>query len=141
MKRVLFVCEDNRSLCQIAEAFARVDGSDELQAYSAGLRPAECLDPRAIEVMDEVACDLRRHTPKPLTKLADMRFDAVVTLGEHLDASVSGGWSGHWRLPDPDSLSLDQLRSLRDRIGERVQALLGALEAGGFDDHALSNLV
>ncbi len=141
MKRVLFVCEDNRSLSQIAEAYARVDASAELEAYSAGLRPADSLDPRAIELMDEVGCDLRRHAPKPLAELADMHFDAVVCLGAHLDLQVRSGWSGHWRLPEADSLSLDQLRGLRDRIGERVQALLGALEAGGLDGRELSDLV
>ena len=58
MKRVLFVDEDNSSRNQMAEAFARLFGSEEVLAYSAGVAPAELLDDRAISLMAEVGCFL-----------------------------------------------------------------------------------
>ena len=40
MKRFLFVCVENSCRSQMAEAFARIHGGGEVEAYSAGSRPS-----------------------------------------------------------------------------------------------------
>jgi arsenate reductase (thioredoxin) len=51
-KRILFVCVENSNRSQMAEAFARIYGSDAIEAYSAGSRPSGVVNPTAI-VADE----------------------------------------------------------------------------------------
>lgn len=129
MKRVLFVDDDNSSRSQMAEAFARLFGSEEVLAYSAGVAPAELLDDRAISLMAEVGCDLSAHHTKALASLGDTRFDVVVSLGEHrLATPPAGAAYGHWRIPDPTVLDNARYRDIRHDIGHRVRQLLNALE-------------
>jgi len=51
-KRVLFICVENCNRSQMAEAFARIFGEGQVEAYSAGCRPAECVHPKAIAAMN-----------------------------------------------------------------------------------------
>ena len=51
--RILFVCVENSNRSQIAEAFARIHGGSDVEAYSAGSRPSGKINPRAIESMNE----------------------------------------------------------------------------------------
>jgi arsenate reductase (thioredoxin) len=121
MQRMLFVDEDNASRSQIAEAFARLFGSDEVIAYSAGLAPAD--------LMAEVGCDLSAFHTKSLSSLGDTRFDVVISLGDRrLAAPPAGVAYGHWRIPDPTVLDSARYRDIRHDIGHRVRQLLNALE-------------
>lgn len=142
MKRVLFVDEDNASRSQIAEGFARLFGSDEVVAYSAGLNPAELLDDRAISLMAEVGCDLSAQHTKSLASLGDTRFDVVISLGERrLAAPPVGAAYGHWRIPDPTLLDSARYRDIRHDIGHRVRQLLNAVEGlTSTDDGSAADL-
>ncbi|MFM8584640.1 MAG: protein tyrosine phosphatase, partial [Planctomycetaceae bacterium] len=40
VKRVLFVCVENSTRSQMAEAFARIHGAGRVEAFSAGSRPS-----------------------------------------------------------------------------------------------------
>ena len=51
--RILFLCTGNSARSQMAEAFLRLHGGDDLQAFSAGLEPVP-INPLTIEVMREV---------------------------------------------------------------------------------------
>jgi len=62
--RVLFVCHENCNRSQLAEAFARIYGGRSVEAYSAGWRPAQAVDSKAIAAMHELGYDIRRHLPK-----------------------------------------------------------------------------
>ena len=48
-KRVLFVCVENSNRSQMAEAFARMHGGEDVIAYSAGSRPSGKVNPKAID--------------------------------------------------------------------------------------------
>src|SRR6184192_1349975 len=65
-KRVLFVCIENSNRSQMAEAFARLHGGEQVEAYSAGSRPSGRINPKAIESMREVGYDLSQHQSKSL---------------------------------------------------------------------------
>src|SRR5262245_50480909 len=81
MKRILFVCVENSNRSQMAEAFARRHGGAHVEVYSAGSRPSGRVNPRAVEFMCEVDCDLTQHTSKSLADLPDLEFDVAVTMG------------------------------------------------------------
>src|SRR5215212_806697 len=81
MKRVLFVCVENSCRSQIAEAFARMHGGENVQAFSAGSRPSGKVNPKAIEIMKEVGYDLSTHESKSLDDIPQGTYDFVATMG------------------------------------------------------------
>lgn len=128
--RVLFVCVENACRSQMAAAFARMHGGNRVAAFSAGSRPADAVNPRAIAFMAERGCDLSGERPKSLDSLGDQGFDAVVTMGCG-DACpwLPARHREDWALPDPKLLSDVQFREVRDDIERRVTALLDRLSS------------
>jgi arsenate reductase (thioredoxin) len=123
--RILFVCIENAGRSQMAEAFARMQGGDEIEPYSAGSLPSETINPNAVSVMKELGYDLSAHRSKSLDEIPDMEYDTVVTMGcgdecpfirakRHVD----------WNIPDPKGKDVDAVREIRDLIEARVRDLL-----------------
>ena len=128
MKRVLFVCVENSNRSQMAEAFARLHGGDEVEAHSAGSRPSGRVNPKAIAAMAERGVDLSGHASKGLEAVERLTFDAVVTMGcgdacPHVRARIRDDWA----LADPRDLDAAGVRAVRDEIEQRVKALLARL--------------
>jgi arsenate reductase (thioredoxin) len=124
MKRVLFVCIENSNRSQMAEAFARMHGGNDVEAFSAGSSPSGQINPKAIRFMSEVGYDLSKHASKSLDDI-DGDFDAVVTMG----CGDSCPWvpakrREDWALPDPKHFDEAGYRAVRDEIAARVKALL-----------------
>ncbi len=127
-RRVLFVCIENSNRSQMAEAFARRHGAGRVEVYSAGSRPSGHVNPRAVEFMREVGCDLTQHTSKSLGDLPDVEYDVAVTMGCG-DACplVRARQREDWAIPDPKELPPDEFRRVRDLIEEKVTTLLAGL--------------
>lgn len=128
MKRVLFVCVENSNRSQMAEAFARMHGGDQVEAWSAGSRPSGKVNPKARRFMAELGYDLAAHRSKSLDEIAGIEFDAVITMG----CGDSCPWvparrREDWALSDPRDMDDDGYRSVRDDIGQRVATLLASL--------------
>ena len=81
MKKLLFVCVENSCRSQIAEAFARIHGGDEIEVFSAGSRPSGTVNPKAIEAMKEIGYDLSVHESKSLDDIPQETYDFVATMG------------------------------------------------------------
>ena len=128
-KRVLFVCVENSNRSQMAEAFARLHGAGGVEAYSAGSRPAGRVNPRAVEFMREVGCDLTAHRPKALSDLPAGEFDVVVGMGcgDEGCPLVPARRREEWGVPDPKELPAEEYRQVRDRIERKVRELLASL--------------
>ena len=127
MKRVLFVCVENANRSQMAEAFARIHGGDQIEALSAGSRPSGQLNPKAVRFMAELGYDLTVHGSKSLDEI-DGAFDAVITMGcGDTCPWVPAARREDWALPDPKHMDDDAYRAVRDEIGERVRTLLASL--------------
>lgn len=128
MKRVIFVCVENSNRSQMAEAFARIHGSDWLQAESAGSRPSGVVNPKAIDSMRERGYDLTAHHSKGLESFNGQPFDAAITMGCGDECPlVVAKRRVDWQIPDPKHLPPDEFRRVRDLIEERVVALLASL--------------
>lgn len=128
MKRLLFVCVENSCRSQIAEAFVRIHGGEEIEVYSAGSRPSGQVNPRAIESMREIGYDLSKHHSKSLTHIPDVEYDFVATMGCG-DACpfVRAKRCEEWQIPDPKNLPSDQFREIRNLIEQQVKDLLRQL--------------
>ena len=57
-RSVLFICQHNSGRSQIAEAYLRKLAGGRIRVESAGLEPAEHVNPLVVEVMREEGIDL-----------------------------------------------------------------------------------
>jgi arsenate reductase len=128
MRRLLFVCVENSCRSQMAEALARIEGGDAVEAWSAGSAPSGVVHPKAIASMRELSYDLSTHTSKPIAALPDGEFDAVVTMGCG-DACpyVPARRRYDWAIPDPKEKDAAAFGAVRDEIARRVRELLERL--------------
>jgi protein-tyrosine-phosphatase len=131
MLRVLFVCVENSNRSQMAEAFARMHGGADVEAWSAGSRPSGRINPKATQSMRERGYDLAAHRSKSLDEIPPGSFDAVVTMGcGDACPHVPARRRIDWQIPDPRDMEPDAFRSVRDRIESQVRGLLAELCAG-----------
>jgi protein-tyrosine-phosphatase len=127
-KRVLFVCVENANRSQMAEAFARLYGAGKVEAYSAGSRPSGRINPRAVEAMREVGCDLTGHRSKGLADLPAGEYEVAVTMGCGDECPmVPARRREDWAIPDPREMPPEEFRRVRDLIAQKVKDLLAGL--------------
>ena len=127
-KRILFVCIENSNRSQMAEAFARMQGHEQIEVYSAGSRPSGAVNSKAIAAMRELGYDLSQHKPKSLAELPQVKYDFVATMGCGDECPfVRAKRREDWAIPDPRGLPPEQFRGVRDLIEQKVRELLAAL--------------
>ena len=122
---VLFLCTGNACRSQMAEAFARILGGDEVEAHSAGSRPSGRVNPKAIASMREIGYDLTTHRSKSLSEIPSGDYAAVVTMGCGDECpSVPARIREDWDIPDPKEMGPEEFRRVRERIRDQVRDLL-----------------
>jgi protein-tyrosine-phosphatase len=107
-------------------------GFDWVEVVTGGTDPAHAVHEVVVQAMTEVGVDLSDRTPRHLTpdELADC--DIVITMGCSADDVCPATWRGDsrdWALDDPHGRSLAGVRSIRDEIEQRVDALFDELAA------------
>jgi len=78
-KKILILCTGNSCRSQMAEGFLKSFDS-ELEVFSAGTKPAERVNPKAIQVMKEVGIDISENYPKDVEQFVNEAFDYVITV-------------------------------------------------------------
>jgi len=102
--------------------------SDRIEVRSAGTEPADQINPVAIAAMAELGIDITTAIPKTLTSDAVHTSDVVITMGCGDACPYFPGVSYRdWKLPDPAGQPLETVRTIRDAIADRVQALITEL--------------
>ncbi len=106
---------------------------DRFEAFSAGTE-ATRVRPLAIMAMEEIGIDISGQESKTLDRYLNEPFDCVITVCDDANEACPffpGAQSRlHWSFEDPSRAEgseeerLAVFRSVRDRIGERVQAEL-----------------
>ena len=126
-KSFLFVCIENSNRSQMAQAFAKIWGGEEVEAYSAGSRPSGKINPKAIASMSELGYDLSTHDSKSLDEIPAIQFDYVVTMGCG-DACpwVPAIQRIDWQIPDPREMDPIEFNEVRDLISKKVKELINA---------------
>jgi arsenate reductase len=127
-RRLLFVCVENSNRSQIAEAFARIHGGENIEAYSAGSQPSSEVNQKAIAAMREVGYDLSKHKSKSLEDIPQVEYDFVATMGCG-DACpfVRAKRREDWQIPDPKTLSPADFNEVRDLIQQKVRNVLSTM--------------
>jgi len=123
-KRVLFVCIGNSCRSQMAEAFARLYGSDAMIPASAGLAPAFSVAPDTMRAMMEKNIDLRDHFPKSIRHLGRSQFDLVVNLSGLALPEIPGARVREWDVADPIAMEYTEHCEIRDAIERLVMELV-----------------
>ena len=129
MKKILFVCVENSNRSQMSQAFAKIHGGNEVEAYSAGSKPSGKINPKAIASMKELGYDLSSHHSKSLEEVKEFApFDAVVTMG----CGDACPWMPakkfiDWQIPDPKEMNEEDFRKVRSLIEQKVKELLQEL--------------
>jgi arsenate reductase len=128
--KVLFICQHNSGRSQIAEAYLKKLYGDHFEIESAGLEPAEAVNPWVVRVMDEVGFDLSEKKPQNVFELFKQGklYDHVITVCHDSESKcpifpgITQRW--HWPFPDPAAVEgeenekLEAVRKIRDMIKE-----------------------
>jgi arsenate reductase (thioredoxin) len=125
----LFVCLHNAGRSQMSQALFERAAGGRHRALSAGTTPGDRVHPEVVEVMGELGIDLSDRTPRALTRELAEDADVVVTMGCGDECPyIPGRRYLDWDLPDPQGHSLDEVRAIRDDIGQRVRTLVAELD-------------
>lgn len=105
MIRVLFLCQNNNGLSQIAEGLINLKSSKEFKAYSAGITPLP-IQPLILSRLASLGIPSENHSPKSLQEFASSFFDYVLWLGEdsdpgYLEAKINWPQCKVWHLDMP----------------------------------------
>jgi protein-tyrosine-phosphatase len=132
MANALFVCLHNAGRSQMSRALFEQAAEGRHGAEAAGTQPAERLHPTVVEAMAEVGIDLTGRRPRLLTREMAERADVVVTMGCGDECPyIPGKHYVDWDLRDPQDMSIEEVRQLRQDIAGRVAALVDELDRGG----------
>ncbi|MGW1754074.1 arsenate reductase ArsC [Streptomyces mirabilis] len=127
---VLFVCVHNAGRSQMAAGFLSRLAGDRIEVRSAGSIPGEQVNPAAVEAMREVGVDIAGRQPKLLTTEAVQASDYVITMGCGDACPVFPGKKYlDWALEDPAGKGVESVRPIRDEIKDRVEHLIGEIDA------------
>jgi protein-tyrosine-phosphatase len=107
--KVLFLCHHNSARSIIAEAIASTHLSNKFEGFSAGLAPADALNPFAIELIDELNYQGEQLKPKSWDVFSapdSPKMDFVISLSDKAMGEGVPTWPGspataHWDFPDP----------------------------------------
>ncbi len=127
--KILILCTGNSCRSQMAHGFLQSFNKD-LEVHSAGTKPADRVNSKAVEVMGEVGIDLSRHTPKSVETYLNDEWDYVITVcgGANESCPMFVGNVNH-RLhigfDDPsdavgtDEFVMSEFRRVRDEIKQK----------------------
>jgi arsenate reductase (thioredoxin) len=133
--RVLYLCTGNTCRSQMAEGYTEALAGDTFEAYSAGVKAQDRIDPMAIQVMKEDGVDISNQHPKTLDELKDVEMDLVVTVCDNANETcpIFPGSTKmiHHSFDDPPKLArnlnpeeaMEVYRRVRDEIKSFVYAL------------------
>lgn len=133
-KRVLVLCTGNSARSQMAEALINVKRGDAWEAFSAGTKPADRVNPFALRALSEIGIETQGSPPTLLGDFFGQSFDLVITVcddaAENCPVWAGQGERVHVGFPDPaaatgdDETVLGVFREVRDDIERRVLALI-----------------
>ena len=126
MKTVIFACAQNAGRSQMAAAFFNTLADPaKARAVSAGTRPGDRVHPGVVAAMREEGIDLSAAHPQKLTADLSAGAQLLITMGCGDECPyVPGVRREDWPLEDPKGKPIERVRSIRDDIRARVEALV-----------------
>ena len=125
-KKILILCTGNSCRSQMAEGFLK-SFDKELEVYSAGTKPADKVNPKAVQVMKEIGIDISQNYPKMVDQFINDPFDYVITVCDNAKETCpvfigKVGKQLHIGFEDPADATgteeeiLSEFRKVRDEI-------------------------
>lgn len=135
---VAFVCTHNACRSQIAQALAKSVAANELNAFSAGTRPAATINPDAARLLKQhYSIDTTALSPKSLEAVPPV--DLVVTMGCGVACpDLPARWREDWGLEDPTGKPDTGFIAVIEQIETKVEDLKRRVIAGAFDENRLA---
>jgi arsenate reductase len=130
-RNVLFLCQDNTCLSQIAEASAKHLAPPRTRIFSAGIKPG-VIPLHVVQAMQELGISMLGQSSKGLADVPIQEIDLVVSFDDaHKKCSNLPGRASveNWNVPNhpasggDDQPTLKAIRENRDEIDKRVFAL------------------
>jgi arsenate reductase len=131
--RILILCTGNSARSQMAEAIINAQRGDAWEAVSAGTKPADQVNPYALQALAEIGIP---HTgsPKHMDTFKGQPFNLIITVCDSAAQECpfwpGGGIKLHIPFDDPAAVEGDPatilaaFRSVRDGIPQRLFPVL-----------------
>lgn len=107
---ILIICRHNSGRSQIAEAYMQKLGGEDFHVESAGLEPADGVNPLVVEVMKEEGFDLTHKKPASVFekfKSGELYNHVITVCNDREDkCPVFPGVTKRWHKPFPDPASV-----------------------------------
>ncbi|MEM2100332.1 MAG: low molecular weight phosphatase family protein [Thermoproteota archaeon] len=131
VRKVLFICVQNSFRSQVAEAFFNANPPAGWVAVSAGPKPANTINPKAVQLMEERGIDISSRKPKKLTREIEVEADiAVIVCSGSECPVVSVKHVENWGIEDPAEKSIEDARKIVDKIWRKVSDLVERISRG-----------
>lgn len=130
-RNILFLCEDNSCLSQIAEAAAKHLAPPRTRIFSAGVKPST-IPPHVIQAMQELGISMSGQKSKGLADIPIQDIDLVVSFGDahkKCDNLPRRAKVETWpvttdlKAEETSTAPISAIRDERDEIDKRVFAL------------------
>ncbi|MET3468975.1 MULTISPECIES: arsenate-mycothiol transferase ArsC [Microbacterium] len=122
---VLFICQHNAGRSQLGAALLEHLAGGRFTAASAGLAPAETVNPAIAATVAELGMDITGRVPRAVTPADLEAADVVVLMKPGLALpSAPRGEVLEWSFPNPESWDADAVRPLREAVSNKIQATL-----------------
>lgn len=127
--KILILCTGNSCRSQMAHGFLQ-SFDKHIEVRSAGTEPAPRVNPKAVEVMNEVGIDISKHQPTLVDQYVNEEWDYVITVCDHANETCPAFLGKvkqrlHIGFEDPshaqgsDEFIWSEFRRVRDQIRER----------------------
>ncbi|HJM37307.1 MAG: arsenate reductase ArsC [Acidimicrobiales bacterium] len=122
---VLFICVHNAGRSQMAAGLLNHLAENRAKVFSAGSKPANELNPLAVEAMAEIGIDISQNSPMLFDESLMEEVDIVVTMGCGDTCPILPGKNYlDWQLDDPADQKIEMVRTIRDQIENKVRLLI-----------------
>lgn len=122
---VLFICQHNAGRSQLGAALLEHLAGDRFTAMSAGLSPADEVNPAVAATVAEIGMDITNRTPRAVTNDDLEQADVVVLMKPGLALpSTPRGEVLEWSFPNPGAWDVDAVRPLREAVSDKIQTTL-----------------
>ena len=119
---VLFICKHNAGRSQLGAALLELAAPDRFTATSAGITPAEEVNPSIAATVRKLGLDIADRTPRKVTVELLQAADIIVLMKPGLELPATPrGTVLEWSFPDPSSWSPEDVRPMRDAVADRIQ--------------------
>jgi arsenate reductase len=128
----------------MAEGLLHAAAGDLVEVRSAGSKPAGLVQPRAIQVLEEIGIDISSHRSKHVSEFYEQPIATVITVcGEADDACPMFPGKAtryHWGFSDPAHTKGTDEEILREfrRVRDEMKRVFDAYAAGLRDTRSLA---